>query len=420
MKLVYSVKSDVGRVRDGNEDSYILSSPLFVVADGVGGHVAGEVASQTAVEVIRESLEDDPVAHLDDLAHTVKKANAAIWDRAQEDSSLSGMGTTCTLMVVDGSTAHIAHVGDSRAYLLRDDELSQITEDHTLVARMVKEGRLAPDEAQHHPQRSIITRALGLSEEVEVDLLTIELRDGDRVLLCSDGLSDMIDNEQIHDTLAHGDDAAAAAERLVDLANESGGEDNITVVVVDARGNGGGSAPPPPPGGPHDTSEAPRHATRQGAPEAPAAPPPRRAAHPEARGSRRGRKLVAALIVLLLILGGGYAAARWALQNSWYIGTGNNGRVTIYQGIPDEIAGLSFSDPIRETTISTNELPDFLANNVHDGIKATSLTDAQTRVANLRERARDFARPTRKKTTADKSPSPSPGSGSNKSPGGKN
>src|SRR5688500_16966983 len=167
MKLVVAAKTEVGRVRQGNEDSYLVKEPLFAVAEGMGGHIAGDVASATAVDLIAERAEESMPRNTAELASIVRGANTAIWEKAQNDPALRGMGTTCTLALLDDREIHIAHVGDSRAYLYRGQELSQVTEDHTLVSRMVREGRLKPEEAERHPQRSIITRALGVDADVE-------------------------------------------------------------------------------------------------------------------------------------------------------------------------------------------------------------------------------------------------------------
>ncbi|MDQ4145938.1 MAG: Stp1/IreP family PP2C-type Ser/Thr phosphatase, partial [Actinomycetota bacterium] len=233
MNLSIGAQSDVGRVREGNEDSFLVDEPLFVVADGMGGHLAGDVASSTAVDVILNKSATASAEDPETLADLIRSANSAIWDKAHANPTLRGMGTTCTLVLLHENRAHIAHVGDSRAYLLRDGRLQQITEDHTLVARMVKEGRLQPEEAEHHPQRSIITRALGVDAEVEVDLDSLEVQPGDRLMLCSDGLSSMIDHDSIATALKEQAAPQDAADELIKRANDAGGEDNITVVVID-------------------------------------------------------------------------------------------------------------------------------------------------------------------------------------------
>jgi protein phosphatase len=233
MRPVVAAKTDVGRVRKGNEDSYLARDPLFAVADGMGGHIAGDVASATAVELIAERADQDMPHTTAELAAIVRGANAAIWEKAQSDPSLKGMGTTCTLALLEDHELHIAHVGDSRAYLYRGSELSQVTEDHTLVSRMVREGRLKPEEAERHPQRSIITRALGVDADVEVDELSVAIEEGDRFLLCSDGLSDYVEDSVIAETLLANPDRKTAAAELVHRTLENGAPDNVTVIVAD-------------------------------------------------------------------------------------------------------------------------------------------------------------------------------------------
>lgn len=389
MRVTVGSRTDVGRVRQGNEDALLVREPLYGVADGMGGHLAGDVASATAVDVIERRAGSADGLDGSALVRFIKEANRTIWQKANEDSRLHGMGTTCTLLLIDETTGSLAHVGDSRAYLLRDGELDQLTEDHTLVARMVEEGRLRPEEAHHHPQRSIITRALGVEDQVEVDLRTIQLRPGDRLLLCSDGLSSMLDEDAIHDILVTEQSAQTAAERLVDAANDAGGEDNITVVVVDVEGNDGSQA-----------------ASRGGVAAAPASAdptdaeigPPLRAEEDDLDGEdppddpaprRRGRRLLLALIVLVLLFLAGFGAARYALANSWFVGADDDGVVTIYRGIPEEVLGLTLKEPLQESAVSVDELPGYLQVTVEQGIKAESLVAARRTVANLEDRSRE-------------------------------
>jgi protein phosphatase len=374
MKIVTGVRTDVGRVRQGNEDAYLLHAPLYGVADGMGGHVAGDVASRTAVETIE--------AHADgvtpeDLPELVRAANRAIRELAERDPALHGMGTTCTLVLIDGSTAHLAHVGDSRAYLLRGDDLTQVTEDHTLVQRMVREGRISQEEAGHHPQRNIITRSLGVDDDVQVDTFTLELAPGDRLLLASDGLTSMVGTDQIKALLADGDDPQAQADALVEAANAAGGEDNITVVVLHAIENGA-------------SETGPVHAT---APP----PPPEPASAPEARGGVRwSRRLLVTAVVLAALVGAGVAAARWALGNSYFVGLSADGSVTIYRGIPETIAGLKLSSVEQETTLNADELPAYARDDLEQGIKVSSLAEARATLDDLEQLSRDFARRTRR------------------------
>ena len=403
MKPVVAAKTDVGRVRQGNEDSYLVQEPLFAVADGMGGHLGGEIASATTVETIRSAAQEAAPHDTARLAAMVRQANSAVWEKAQGDPELRGMGTTCTLVLLEEGELHIAHVGDSRAYLLRGDELTQVTEDHTLVNRMVKEGRLKPEEADRHPQRSIITRALGVDAEVEVDELTLGVEEGDRFLLCSDGLTSMIDFTTLQETLRDQQSAQGAVDRLVDLANEAGGEDNITVVLVDIVADD--AVPAADAATPSQTAApAARETTDpEVAPAPPAvdtgvhrldAVPVEVAPEPQPR-SRVPRRFAFALLFLLLVGGGIYAATRYTLSNSYFVGTDEDGVITIYRGIPEEVAGLSLKESEERTDVSLADLPDFLQGDVQEGIKAESLEDARTKVQNLEERASDsdFTKP---------------------------
>lgn len=378
MNVNIGIATDVGRVREANEDAYILEDPLFGVADGMGGHVAGDVASSTAVDSIVEAARADSPTDTRSLAALVHKANVAIFERADSDPTLRGMGTTCTIVLVDNDKAYLAHVGDSRAYLLRDGRLEQLTEDHTLVNRMVREGRIEPQEAAHHPQRSILTRALGVDASVDVDTTTLEVEEGDRLLLCSDGLSSMVENPTISEVLSSVDDPQAAADRLIGLANEAGGEDNITVVVLDVVGDGDS--------GPARAGAA----TEAPAPSPPEAPPP----PPEGRATaapRRtwARKAVIAGIVVVVLLAGAFVAARVALNNSYFVGANEQGEVAIYSGIPEEVAGLTLRDEEEVSGIELSDLPEFKQSDVREGIKADSLEGARTVLQSLRDLARD-------------------------------
>jgi PPM family protein phosphatase len=226
--------SDTGRKRRQNEDAYVCEPPLFAIADGMGGAQAGEVASRLAAAVFEEGAA--AVQGEDGAATVVRAANARIFERAVHDPAVAGMGTTATVAVVDEAAAKvtIAHVGDSRAYLYRQGALEQLTTDHSLVGELVRSGRLTEDEAAVHPHRSVITRALGTDADVEVDTLTLEVAPGDLVLLCSDGLSAMVRDEEIVRILeSTGAAPRAAAEALVSAANAAGGEDNVTVVLFE-------------------------------------------------------------------------------------------------------------------------------------------------------------------------------------------
>jgi PPM family protein phosphatase len=224
-------------MRSGNEDSYFCGQTVFAVADGLGGHQGGEVASATAVEPLARldgRQFTDPAEAAEALATAIREANQAILDRAAGDPALYGMGTTVTAAAVVGDThIQLAHVGDSRAYRLREGTLDQLTTDHTVVGELVRRGRLTPEQAAIHPERSILTRAVGLDPRVPVDLPDpLELSPGDQLLLCSDGLTEAVDDDQIAELLSAAPDGNAACRSLIDAANDAGGPDNITVVLV--------------------------------------------------------------------------------------------------------------------------------------------------------------------------------------------
>ncbi|MGI8493626.1 MAG: Stp1/IreP family PP2C-type Ser/Thr phosphatase, partial [Acidimicrobiales bacterium] len=229
--------TDVGLIRAGNEDSWLVAPPLFAVADGMGGHAAGEFSSATAVRALKDAWEEGGAAGPEGLADAARAANRAVWAQAVEHPEMRGMGTTlvAAALVPDGEEDAVAvvNVGDSRVYLMRDGELEQLTEDHTLVAELVAEGQIAEEEAEFHPQRHVLTRALGVDPEVDVDLSVVRLRPEDRFLLCSDGLSREVTDQQIAAVLRRLADPAEAARELVAEAKMRGGSGNITVVVID-------------------------------------------------------------------------------------------------------------------------------------------------------------------------------------------
>ena len=227
----FAVASDTGRKRRRNEDNYVAAPPLFAVADGMGGAQAGEVASKLAASAV-EGGRDGSLRGLDRVAALIQEANRRVYERATSDPAASGMGTTMTVALVEGQTVTIGHVGDSRAYLVRDGRMEQLTDDHSLVNELLKSGKLSPEEAEVHPQRSVITRAVGTDPDVDVDAFTIEAQDGDVFLLCSDGLTDMVEDEDILELVdKYREDLDRAVKSLVAAANRGGGEDNITAVA---------------------------------------------------------------------------------------------------------------------------------------------------------------------------------------------
>jgi serine/threonine protein phosphatase PrpC len=240
----YAVSSDTGRKRRRNEDSYVIAPPLFAVADGMGGAQAGEIASRLAAGALEET-DLGAGSGEERVTSLIQEANRRVYERSNEDPSVSGMGTTITVALVGDTGVTIGHVGDSRAYRYRDGSIEQITEDHSLVNELMKSGKLSPEEAETHPQRSVITRALGTDPDVDVDSFTLETQSGDVFLLCSDGLTTMVDDDSILGVLEqHRDDLDRATKSLVSAANRGGGEDNITVIAF-AISDAGETAPMP-------------------------------------------------------------------------------------------------------------------------------------------------------------------------------
>jgi PPM family protein phosphatase len=233
-----------GRKRRRNEDAYVVQPPLFAVADGMGGAQAGEIASRLAAEALREGAADG--SGQEQLAMLIQTANRRVYERASEDASVSGMGTTMTVALLVRGEVLIGHVGDSRAYLIREGALEQLTQDHSLVGELMRSGKLSQEEAETHPQRSVITRALGTDPDVDVDTITIEARPGDIFLLCSDGLTTMVGDEAILRIVEdRRGDLDAAADALVKTANRGGGDDNITVVFFEIGEDGQETMPLP-------------------------------------------------------------------------------------------------------------------------------------------------------------------------------
>ena len=385
MRTQIGVASDIGRARERNEDSYLVEDPLFAVADGMGGHRGGAVASSLALETLQSVLRGDQAAP-GVLVEEIKEANQRVLDRGLSDRELRGMGTTLTALFTDDDKVHIAHIGDSRAYLLRDGSLKQLTEDHSLVQRMVMEGKLKPEEAERHPQRSILTKALGVDPEIEPDTMTIDpVLPGDRLLLCTDGLTSMVQTDGIEEILKGEPDPQDAADRLVDQANDAGGEDNITVVVIDfVEGDS---------------------RTVEARDEARVTPIAFEAAAPEAPRRRRWGRVVAwtGLIVVLLALA--LAGTRAYLNRQWYVGQAA-GRVAIYNGIPTSILGIDLSHVVQTTEISATAAEQLRVwQNLPDGINAGSREEAQSIVTQIRQDVAESTKPAKPaKRTRNRSP----------------
>ena len=333
----FGSRTDVGCIRDHNEDSLVVTPPLFAVADGMGGHAAGEVASEIAVQVLTEQAPKHPDAEA--LGRAVEAANREVITAAHDGRGREGMGTTMTAAMLEGERLVIAQVGDSRAYLLHQGKLQQLTRDHSLMQDMIDAGQLTPEEARVHPNRSIITRALGSNPHTQPDLFEINVETGDRLLLCSDGLSSMIEDSQIEQVMDQTPDPQRCAARLVNEAVAAGGFDNITVIVVDVTG------------------------------------------FAEQRRKKVALKTKVSVAVVLLLLAAIVGAAAYALH--YWTSTAafladEDGKVAVYQGVPGNIMGLEFSQLDHVTDVKTKSLSATTADRLKNGgITADSLEEAQ-------------------------------------------
>ena len=328
-------RTDAGRVRRRNEDSFVLDPPLFAVADGMGGAQAGEVASRLAAAAFREYHDADRLEPAERVEAIIQEANRRIYDRARTDSEASGMGTTVTAAILTNGRVSIGHVGDSRAYRVRDGELEQLTEDHSLVADLMRSGRLTPEEADAHPQRSVITRALGTDAEVDVDMTTVDVEPGDLFLLCSDGLTTMVPEEDILRIAQESGSLDEIARTLVRAANSGGGEDNITVVLFRVEGDEATEetlVAAPVPEAAEETNELEDTLTDM-PPVQKAEPAVEEPRPPRRRRSHWGRRILwgtLGLAFVALILGG----ALFGLSRAYFVGADEEGNVTVYQGVP--------------------------------------------------------------------------------------
>ena len=396
--LRYAARSDIGLGRyTNNQDSGYAGPHLLVIADGMGGHAGGDVASSLTVGRLvaldGESHGSDSVAL---LAQTLREANAELRRRTAADPSLAGMGTTTTALMRYGNKLALAHIGDSRAYLLRAGELTRITHDHSFVQSLIDEGRITAEEAEQHPQRSVVTRVLTGDPDDEPDLSVREARLGDRYLICSDGLTDVVRDATIAETLAENDDPAVAADALVQMALRGGGRDNVTCIVahvVDvAREAQVGTTMPEVVGAAAVNGAV---ATRAGAgtPAAKAAalersggatpspsdealaiaPPPSKA-----RWALRG---LLAVLVTALLVGGGFAAYAWS-QSQYFIGA-DQGNVAIYRGLAQDVGPLRLSRVYQRGDVSLASLPQYSREQVIATITADSLSDARLKLRAL-------------------------------------
>lgn len=409
-------KSDTGLARRANEDNFFARAPLFVVADGMGGAQAGEVASRLAAETFAPGLPEGGTTE-ERLATRVLEANARIHKLSQEDSEHAGMGTTLTAAYLDGDDLAVAHVGDSRAYLWRDGELTRLTRDHSLVDELVRRGKLTEEEAADHPQRSIITRALGPEPDVEVDTRTYRAQAGDLLLLCSDGLTSMISEQLIAGILRGAEGLEAAGRELVDAANAAGGRDNITVLLfrleevpagaaaaaptaaataaldqptqvgddlrtADVQGAVAAADPP--------TAEQPVATPRAGLPGKPVELPAVVAAR-KRREEREGKPLprrvkvfaaTVSTLIVLIILG---VAGMFATKAVFFIGTNDDGMVTVYKGLPFDLpAGIKLYSEYSISGVPAAAVPEARRSELLDH-QLRSSSDARDLVAQLEQ-----------------------------------
>jgi serine/threonine protein phosphatase PrpC len=343
--------SDTGRQRNANEDAYFARPPVFVVADGMGGAQAGEVASKIATDAFEPGGDraEAPEAY---LRGVTQSANTKIHELSREDSSRSGMGTTLTAALVEDDEISLAHVGDSRAYLFRDGELRRLTSDHSLVEELRRQGRLTEEQAYEHPQRSIITRALGPEPEVDVDTMTYPARPGDVFLLCSDGLTTMLTEEQIADELRSTPELRRAVRNLIRAANEAGGRDNITVVAfrleeAEVGAEEGATLIGPSAEEEGLTAEAVRERARVARRREPAEAPRR-------RWPARAGKILLGLLVVAALIAGAIIGAR----QIYFLGTDEGGRVALYRGLPYDLPfGIELYSEVYSSPTQVASLP---------------------------------------------------------------
>ena len=353
----FAMLTDIGRVRTHNEDSALAQPPLFVVADGLGGHEAGEVASSIAVETLRDHAPRRPDSKA--LARAVRAANREVIRAAREGFGRQGMGTTMTAAIVEGTHVALAHVGDSRAYLLSAGVLTRVSEDHSMVADMIRRGELTQAEARYHPNRSVITRALGTDPNMIADAYDVEAEPGDRLLLCSDGLTSMLEDGAIAEILAAYKDPSVAARMLIDAANEAGGHDNISVVVVDIAGSGS-----------------------------------RKGSLVDSRGARSGRGLLAVIgwvLLLVLVIGGiTYGTYAYARKQA-FLQVGPGGFVYVYRGVPGQLGSIKLEWLEESTIVTLSDVSPADQQALRDGMRFHSLEEALEKARSLEPSTTTFA-----------------------------
>ena len=358
----FGCRTDVGHARDHNEDSLVVTPPLFAVADGMGGHEAGEVASEIAIETISELAPKHPDAEA--FTHAVQAANLNVLKAPAQGIGREGMGTTFTGAILEKERLLVAQVGDSRAYLLHQGRLQQITRDHSLMADLIEIGQITPAEARVHPNRSVITRAIGSDPNTLPDIYELNVSAGDRLLLCSDGLNAMIEDTEIEDILRRTQDPQTCASNLVDAALDAGGLDNVTVIVVDVQGLS------------------------------------------QKKEQKHIRKSRALFIFLALALVALFALAAFGgyqyVNNSAYL-LEENGKVSIYRGVPDELFGVPLSSLEKETNVEVDKLQPGVANRIKEGMKVDSLEEADRLVQSYEEEIANNERASQTSSTTNTS-----------------
>jgi PPM family protein phosphatase len=419
VSLRYAVRSDRGLMRTNNEDSVYAGPRLLALADGMGGHAAGEVASNVVISTLAHLDEDRPV---DDLIATLRNATEAANNNlramVEQDSNLDGMGTTLTALLFAGSRVGLVHVGDSRAYLVRGGQLSQITHDDTFVQALIDEGRLTEEEASSHPQRSLILHALN-GAEVEPDLSIREARIGDRYLVCSDGLSDVVSPETLLEALQL-PDPHESADRLVELALRAGGPDNVTCIVADVIDVPYGDDAPVMDGAvggnrgqrePNRTSPASRAATLN------PRPTPEDTVPEQSRPRRRWRLVLGLLALLVIIAGGGYGLWSWT-QAQYFVGAEGQ-QVAVYRGVNSSVGPVHLFSVVDTNPMRLDDLVQVARRQVQDGIPADNRAEAEEIIARLNAQQKPLCptptptpspAPTRPGTrpTPSRTPSPTP------------
>jgi protein phosphatase len=425
LTLRYAAHSDRGLIRDGNQDSVYAGPRLLAVADGMGGMAAGDVASNIVIAAMAPLDEDVPGdALVDALRGAVDTANQQLRDTVDANPHLEGMGTTLTAVLFSGSKIGMVHIGDSRAYMLRDGEFNQITKDDTYVQMLVDEGRISAEEASSHPQRSLLTRALD-GRDIDPEYSVRQVLPGDRYLICSDGLSGVVSAETIAETMAEFADPQQCVERLIQLALRGGGPDNITVVVADATDQDILEAAPIVGGAAardrgmatstEESTPASRASALQAAVPRAAAPEPGNGGgghHDEPDRPRRHPARTALLLAALLaILGGGLWVGWSYTQRQYYVGATDEGQLAVFRGVPGQIAGLSLSSVHETSGTRLDDLTVVAQDRVKQGIQADGEPDAQRRLAELTSDtpANPNLKPTCPPTsTPSATPSPSP------------